>query len=61
MDAVAGDLAALQPLGQVQGEQHVAQLAVAVGGEELPAEPAGAKVLTLQQSLLTGRAAWLRA
>ena len=53
MDAVAGDLTALEPLGQVQGEQHVAQLAVAVGIEELPAEPARTQVLPLQQSLLT--------
>ena len=55
MHAVAGDLAALEPLGQMQGEQHVAQLAVAVGREELPAEPARAQVLPLQQSLVTQR------
>lgn len=42
---VAGDTGALQPPGQFQCEEHVAQLAVAVGLEELPAEAASAQVL----------------
>lgn len=51
MDTVAGDTRALEPPGQFQGEEHVAQLAVAVGLEELPAEAAGAQVLVLRQCL----------
>lgn len=36
VEAVAGDAGALQPVGQLPGEQHVAQLAVAVGLEVVP-------------------------
>lgn len=36
MEAVAGDAGALQPVGQLPGEQHVAQLAVAVGLKVVP-------------------------
>lgn len=53
--AVAGDVTSSQPLGQLVREEHVAQFAVAVGLEELPAEAAGAQVSVLQQSLNTTR------
>lgn len=41
---IAGDIGSFQSLGELQGEEHVAQFAVAVGLEELPAKPASAKV-----------------
>lgn len=53
--AVAGDVAPCQPLGELVGEEHVAQFAVAVGLEELPAEPARAQVSVHRQSLNTTR------
>lgn len=37
MNTVAGDVSALQSLGQFVSEQGVAEFAVAVGLEELPA------------------------
>lgn len=51
MDTVAGHTGALEPPGQFQGEEHVAQLAVAVGLEELPAEATSSQVLVLRQCL----------
>lgn len=53
MHAVAGDVGSLQPLGELVGEEHVAQFTVAVGVEELPAVPAGAQVSVRRQSLNT--------
>lgn len=53
VDAVAGDLASFQLLGELVGEEHVAQFAVAVGLEELPAEPASTEVPVCHQSLNT--------
>lgn len=37
MNTVAGDISALQSFGQFMSEQDVAEFAVAVGLEELPA------------------------
>lgn len=51
MHTVAGDIGALEPPGQLLCEEHVAQLAVAVGLEELPAEAASAQVLVQRQRL----------
>lgn len=53
VDAVAGDVGSFQPLGELVREEHVTQLAAAVGGEELPAVPAGAQVFVRRQSLNT--------
>ena len=53
VQAVAGDVGSLQPLGELVGEEHVAQLTVAVRGEELPAVFAGAQVFVHLQSLNT--------
>lgn len=36
MEAVAGDPGALQPVGQLSGEQNIAQLAVAIGFKVAP-------------------------
>lgn len=55
MHAVAGDVTARQPLGELVGEEHVAQFAVAVGLEELPAVPARSQVSVGRQSLNTTR------
>lgn len=55
MHAVAGDVGSFQPLGELVGEEHITQFTVAVGLEELPAEPAGAQVSVLRQSLNTTR------
>lgn len=48
---IARDAGSLEPLGQLQCEEHVAQFAVAVGLEELPAEAASAQVLVHRQRL----------
>lgn len=48
---VARDAGSLEPPGQLQCEEHVAQFAVAVGLEELPAEAASAQVLVHRQRL----------
>lgn len=53
VQAVAGDVGPSEPLGELVGEEHVTQFAVAVGLEELPAEPAGAQVSVRRQSLDT--------
>ena len=44
MEAVAGDVAALQSLGQLVGEEVVAQFAVAVGQEELQVATAQSQI-----------------
>lgn len=49
--AVAGDITSSQSLGELMCEEHVAEFAVTVGPEELPAEAAGAQMLVLRQSL----------
>ena len=36
MQAVAGDPSALQPIGQLSGEEHITQLAAAVGLNVVP-------------------------
>lgn len=36
MEAVTGDTGTLQPVGQLPGEQHITQLAVAVGLKVVP-------------------------
>ncbi len=51
MDAVAGDVGSSEPLGELVGEEHVAQFAAAVRLEELPAVAAGAQVSVHRQSL----------
>lgn len=51
MHTIARDAGSLEPLGQLQCEEHVAQFAVAVGLEELPAEAASAQVLVHRQRL----------
>lgn len=51
--AVAGDITSSQSLGELMREEHVAEFAVAVGPEELPAEAAGAQVPVLRQNLNT--------
>lgn len=49
MEAVAGDLAALQPPGQLPGEQDVAQLAVAVLPVGLPEAAALSRIPEVHQ------------
>lgn len=49
--AVAGDVTSSQSLGELVREEHVAEFAVAVGPEELPAEAAGAQMPLLRQDL----------
>lgn len=51
MHTIASDAGSLEPLGQLQCEEHIAQFAVAVGLEELPAEAASAQVLVHRQRL----------
>lgn len=51
--AVTGDLGALQPLGELVCEEHVAQFAVTVRLEELPAVLARPQVFVHRQSLNT--------
>lgn len=53
VDTVAGHVGPFQPLGELVGEEHVTQFAVAVGLEELPAVPARAQVFVHRQSLRT--------
>lgn len=36
VEAVAGDAGALKPVGQLSGEQNIAQLAIAVGLKVVP-------------------------
>lgn len=48
---ITRDAGSSEPLGQLQCEEHVAQFAVAVGLEELPAEAASAQVLVHRQRL----------
>lgn len=45
VEAVAGDAGALQPVGQLSGEQNVAQLAIAVGLKVAPRGLSGHRVL----------------
>lgn len=53
VDAVAGDVASFQSLGELVGEEHVAQFAAAISLKELPAVPAGPQVFVHRQSLNT--------
>lgn len=45
VEAVAGDVGALQPVGQLSGEQNITQLAVAVGLNVVPGGLTGHQVL----------------
>lgn len=45
VEAVAGDVGALQPVGQLSGEQNITQLAVAVGLKVVPGGLTGHQVL----------------
>lgn len=45
VEAVAGDAGALQPVGQLSGEQNIAQLAIAVGLKVAPRGLSGHRVL----------------
>lgn len=45
VEAVAGDVGALQPVGQLSGEQNITQLAVAVGLKVVPGALTGHQVL----------------
>lgn len=51
MDTVACDIGSFQPLGKLMGEKHIAQFAVAVRMEKLPAVSASSQVFVCNQSL----------
>jgi len=44
VEAVAGDTGALQPVGQLSGEEHIKQLAVAVSSDVVPGRLTGDQV-----------------
>lgn len=49
VEAVAGDAGALQPVGQLPGEEHVTELTVAVGPKVAPGRLTGHQILVGSQ------------